>query len=120
MKKGIQYKGRQTTQHESWIVGDLVTMKNGDYKIWTGKGAYSVRQDSIERVDSDWISIDDGLPETLTGCLVFIENQDIIAHGALENDGSWTAVYNSEEIKGTVRNRAVTHWQPLPKSPKQL
>ncbi len=67
----------------------------------------------------EWISVKDRLPEQLISCLVFIENQNFIAHGTLERDFTWTACYTGDEIKEWDNNKGVTHWMPLPEPPKK-
>lgn len=66
------------------------------------------------RMCEKWISIDDKLPEWFDEVLVCLENSTIHKVSVLSNNRFY--VPGVGDIKNT---NPVTHWQPLPKSPKK-
>lgn len=60
---------------------------------------------------SEWISVDDRLPEDGDEILMWSE----VFHGVVlgdRSDGEW---WNESDIITTAK---ITHWQPLPEPPK--
>lgn len=65
--------------------------------------------DTVRAAQSEWISVEERLPETETSVLVFTERGYIFLSWASNEDVFW--FYNEDE------NDRVTHWQPLPAPP---
>lgn len=65
--------------------------------------------DTARAAQSEWISVEERLPETETSVLVFTERGYIFLSWASNEDVFW--FYNEDE------NDRVTHWQPLPAPP---
>lgn len=60
---------------------------------------------------SEWISVDDRLPETETTVLICTKRGDIFSSWASNEDVFW--------FYGEEGDNRVTHWQPLPALPEQ-
>lgn len=72
----------------------------------------------------EWISVKDRLPEDLEHVLVFVKKSYVINSKYLPanhqnvgvfDDGTW---WDASIVK--LINGEVTHWQPLPESPKAI
>ena len=62
----------------------------------------------------EWISVDDRLPEEKVNCIVHYR------HAYCDNDGYWTigiCFYDGEKFQMHWSYK-VTHWMPLPETPK--
>jgi len=71
---------------------------------------------------SNWISVNDRLPEEYYGVLVLDANGNIhIAwHSLSFKDNFKESIYENEgDIKISIKRRNVTHWMPLPEPPKK-
>lgn len=80
----------------------------------------SICQQEIEDAKPKWISVNDRLPELGEKILVAIDGGWVILLGRLMTNG-WTAFYSDgEELVNQDKNGSkVTHWMPLPESPKE-
>ena len=62
-----------------------------------------------------WISVDDRLPEPFVSVLVHMPGEEpcpTVREGFISNDGIWqSAMFRREPGE-------VTHWQPMPQTPK--
>lgn len=64
---------------------------------------------------SDWISVNDRLPELYTPVLVYIDEDDAfpkVREGRLLLGGTWIA----DLIRG---ENEITHWMPMPEGPDE-
>ena len=65
--------------------------------------------------NSEWISVDERLPEEKVNCLVHYK------HTYCDNDGYWAigvSFYDGNEFHIGLEYK-VTHWMPLPEAPKK-
>lgn len=75
--------------------------------VQDGWQAYQARA-----AQSEWISVEERLPETETSVLVCTERGYIFLSWASNEDVFW--FYNEDE------DDRVTHWQPLPEPPEEI
>lgn len=66
---------------------------------------------------SEWISVNDTLPDDEQECLIMIDVKPNIEYGKYREQGEcWSANWcNRRKLYGTYK---VTHWMPLPEPPK--
>ena len=88
------------TNPQTERVGDEYSRLGTQYK-WEGWQAQATQ--------SEWISVEDRLPEIETTVLICTERGDIFSSWAGNEDVFW--FYGEEE------DNRVTHWQPLPTPP---
>ncbi len=68
---------------------------------------------------TDWISVEDRLPEEFGFYIVSWMNGNltVIGEGAFAYGEQWLVPIYNEDIKITSEYPEVTHWQPLPDPP---
>ena len=69
---------------------------------------------------SEWISVDDGLPENKTSVIAFGFDLDggRVFHSWFE-DGRFNLLYDFEyDEDDVIMTKNTTHWMPLPETPK--
>ena len=93
---------------ESGIANYKQRLKSGEYAYDHIKFAWEMWQ--ARAAQSEWISVEDRLPETETSVLVCTERGYIFLSWASNEDVFW--FYNEDE------DDRVTHWQPLPEPPE--
>ena len=64
----------------------------------------------------EWISVEDRLPRTNVGVLVYAPRLKNIFEAFYRADGKWE-IFSYRA--GEILNDKVTHWMPLPESPKE-
>lgn len=71
-------------------------------------------------MESEWIKVDDRLPEEKQGVLVCLTSQLVtVAYRTVEMDVKlWQLFGNIEDILDLTQEQ-VTHWMPLPKPPTE-
>lgn len=89
------------TNPQTGRVGDEYSRLGTQYK-WEGWQAKAAQ--------SEWISVEDRLPETETTVLICTKRGDIFSSWASNEDVFW--------FYGEEGDNRVTHWQPLPEPPK--
>lgn len=94
--------------HELGITNYKQRLKSGEYAYDHIEFAWEIWQ--ARAAQSEWISVEERLPETETSVLVFTERGYIFLSWASNEDVFW--FYNEEE------GDRVTHWQPLPEPPE--
>lgn len=92
---------------ESGITNYKQRLRSGEYAYDHIEFAWEMWQ--ARAAQSEWISVEERLPETETSVLVFTERGYIFLSWASNEDVFW--FYNEDE------NDRVTHWQPLPAPP---
>lgn len=66
---------------------------------------------------SEWISVEDRLPDKHTEVLTYSEEYDCII-GCLLDSGKWGAIWvDYESGEPWLTDAIVTHWMPLPELP---
>lgn len=85
-------------------------LKSGEYAYEHIKFAWEMWQ--ARAAQSEWISVEERLPETETSVLVCTERGYIFLSWASNEDVFW--FYNEDE------DDRVTHWQPLPEPPEEI
>lgn len=93
--------------HELGITSYKQRLKSGEYAYEYIEFAWKMWQ--ARAAQSEWISVEERLPETETSVLVFTERGYIFLSWASNEDVFW--FYNENE------DDRVTHWQPLPEPP---
>ena len=93
--------------HELGITSYKQRLKSGEYAYEHIEFAWEMWQ--ARAVQSEWISVEERLPETETSVLVCTERGYIFLSWASNEDVFW--FYNENE------DDRVTHWQPLPEPP---
>jgi len=93
---------------ESGITNYKQRLKSGEYAYDHIEFAWEMWQ--ARAAQSEWISVEERLPETETSVLVFTERGYIFSSWASNEDVFW--FYNEDE------DDRVTHWQPLPEPPE--
>jgi len=93
---------------ESGITNYKQRLKSGEYAYDHIKFAWEMWQ--ARAAQSEWISVEERLPEAETSVLVFTERGYIFLSWASNEDVFW--FYNEDE------DDRVTHWQPLPEPPE--
>lgn len=77
------------------------------------------QQQEIERLKGDrWISVEDRLPESRTEILVYDNHKKIMSFAVCDICFElvlWETLHDNQ-----INNFVVTHWQPLPKAPKEI
>ena len=70
---------------------------------------------------SEWISVEDELPEYMKEVLIKEEYVDEVQIGYLFRNGSWTEQHENHTCHGdaycSFDIQGVTHWMPLPEPP---
>jgi hypothetical protein len=79
----------------------------GEYKYSNATHYLNKRISSIKPKESEWVSVEDKLPEQYTDVIVFIKG-DTIAVDYVDENGDFY-----------YYGKNVTHWMPLPKPPKE-
>ena len=93
---------------ESGITNYKQRLRSGEYAYDHIEFAWEMWQ--ARAAQSEWISVEERLPETETSVLVFTERGYIFLSWASNEDVFW--FYNEDE------DDRVTHWQPLPEPPE--
>lgn len=65
---------------------------------------------------SEWVSVDDKLPVDGQLCLIIMEVGSNIERGKYKGDGDWLG--NWFNMRGKNQTYKVSHWMPLPNTPK--
>ena len=102
--------------HESGITSYKQRLKSGGYAYEHIEFAWGMWQ--ARAVQSEWISVEDRLPEIGTRVLLCgrYEGKGIIAYCAIGYfDGKTYREHWGADINATA---AITHWQPLPEPPE--
>jgi len=63
---------------------------------------------------SNWISVEDRLPEVGTMVLAWSKTNDDYEFAWIEKDGSWDLAHS-----GWASPASITHWMSLPEPPKE-
>ena len=64
--------------------------------------------------DNGWVNVKDRLPDDRLTVILFYNGR--VTFGYLD---AWDYEYFSPEFEGKLRENKVTHWMPLPASPKE-
>ena len=70
------------------------------------------------RLMSEWVSVDERLPELGVGILIYLKSGYIgcgYRSKEQENDNLWVFYHTDMELK----NDKLTHWMPLPQPPQK-
>lgn len=100
------------------VIGDI--FNNPDFDEWIA----TVKPDNEIKTETNWISVDDRLPENENNVLAVLDGQTcIMSYFDFQENGEtfkvWGYVYDGINGDGEYDdNYNPTHWQPLPTPPK--
>ena len=93
---------------------------------WTGEmlgivydAVYATEAVMSEDKSSQWISVEDRLPEINQNVLVIRTNPNVVTNGYIHERGHW--IWSN--LRGSTHKadgfHAITHWMPMPSPPQQ-
>lgn len=102
-----------------------------DESKWTGEtlgivydAVYATEMVISESKSSQWISVEDGLPEQGRHVLISVANKEGNFEGVVSaamQDGSWVDLWHEApifDLTGYESSYFATHWMPLPSPPQ--